>query len=281
LRPRTWIWLFMPELPEVETTRRGIEPFVTGRTILRADFRVPRLRWPIPEDLSAILATRKVLGLERRAKYLFLRCSGGTVILHLGMTGRLFLPLPGTEPGPHDHVDIIFTDGSSLRFNDSRRFGALLWTPSDPERHPLIVGLGPEPFAVEMNGQYLHWKSRGRRTPIKTFIMDQRVLVGVGNIYASEALFRAGINPLLEAGRVGVGRYRRLAEAIRRVLAGAIAEGGTTLRDFLGGEGKLGYFGLQLRVYGRGGEPCPKCGKSLKQVRLAGRATCFCPQCQK
>jgi formamidopyrimidine-DNA glycosylase len=270
----------MPELPEVETTRQGIEPHLIGRTIERLVCRVPRLRWPLPEETVA-LAGQQVLAVERRAKYLLLRCSGGTLILHLGMSGHLHLVAADTPPQAHDHVDLVFTDGTALRFNDTRRFGALLWTPDNPHLHPLLVELGPEPFAGEMDGDYLCRRSRERLGAVKPFIMDQRVVVGVGNIYASEALFRAGIDPRRAAGSISRARYERLAEAIREVLTEAIAAGGTTIRDFTDAGGRPGYFRLQLKVYGREGEACTACGRPIAQERLGGRSTYFCRKCQR
>jgi formamidopyrimidine-DNA glycosylase len=270
----------MPELPEVETTRRGIAPHLVGRTIERLVCRVPQLRWPLPEA-TVPLAGQQVLAVERRAKYLLLRCSGGTLILHLGMSGHLHLVAATAPPLRHDHVDLVFTDGSALRFNDARRFGALLWTPDDPHRHPLLVELGPEPFAAEMDGAYLYGRSRGRKAAVKPFLMDQQVVVGVGNIYASEALFRAGIDPRRPAGSVSRARYERLAAAIREVLSAAIAAGGTTIRDFVDAGGKPGYFALQLKVYGREGAACPGCGRPIAQERLGGRSTYFCRKCQR
>ncbi len=270
----------MPELPEVEITRRGIAPHLLGRTIERLVCRVPRLRWPLPGP-EAALAGEVVRVVERRAKYLLLRCDGGTLILHLGMSGHLRLVGAGLPAAPHDHVDLVFSDGTMLRLNDPRRFGALLWTPDDPQRHPLLVELGPEPFAAEMDGGYLYRRSRGRTVAVKPFIMDQTVVVGVGNIYASEALFRAGIRPTRPAGSVGRARYERLAAAIREVLAAALDAGGTTLRDFTDPGGRPGYFSVELQVYGREGKPCRSCGRAIAQCRLGGRATCFCPGCQR
>ncbi|BCR05383.1 formamidopyrimidine-DNA glycosylase [Desulfuromonas versatilis] len=271
----------MPELPEVETTRRGIEPLITGRIVTRVVVRVAKLRWPISRTLEETLCGQSILGVERRAKYLLLRFGAGTALIHLGMSGHLRVVPEATPAGKHDHVDIALSDGNCLRFNDPRRFGALLWLPNDPQDHPLLAELGPEPFAAEMDGDYLFQRSRGRKVAVKPFIMDQRVLVGVGNIYASEALFRAGIDPRREAGAVSLKRYRLLAEAIRKVLAEAIAAGGTTIRDFRGEGGKPGYFALQLRVYGREGEPCPGCGRPIRVVRLGQRASYFCASCQK
>jgi len=270
----------MPELPEVETTRRGIAPHLLGRTIERLVCRVPSLRWPLPGEKTP-LRGEVVRGVERRAKYLLLRCDGGTLILHLGMSGNLRVVPSAAAPRVHDHVDLVFSDGTALRFNDPRRFGALLWTPDEPHDHPLLIELGPEPLATEMDGDYLYRRSRGRSGAVKPFIMDQKIVVGVGNIYASEALFRAGIHPARPAGRIGRERYGRLAAAIRDVLTEALAAGGTTLRDFTDAEGRPGYFQLRLLVYGREGEPCPDCGRTIVQCRLGGRSTCFCPRCQR
>jgi formamidopyrimidine-DNA glycosylase len=271
----------MPELPEVETTRRGLEPWLLGRTVARVVLRTPKLRWPFTPGLQQSLVGQTVRAVERRGKYLLLRFAGGTVILHLGMTGRLHLVQADLPAGRHDHVDILFTDGSCLRFNDARRFGALLFTPDDPAIHPLLIELGPEPFAVEMTGGYLYQRSRGRKVAVKSFIMDHRVLVGVGNIYASEALFRAAIHPGRAAGQVSLTRYERLAEAIRQVLTEALAAGGTTMRDFLDAEGRPGYFSQQLQVYGRGGEPCLVCGRSIRVQRIGGRSAFYCSHCQR
>ncbi len=271
----------MPELPEVETTRRGIAPLVTGRTVSKVIVRVDKLRWPVSQTLGESLGGQAILGVDRRAKYLLLRIENGTVLIHLGMSGHLRVVPNDTPAGKHDHIDILLSDGHCLRLNDPRRFGALLWLPSDPHEHPLLAGLGPEPFAAEMDGHYLWERSRSRKVAVKPFIMDQRTVVGVGNIYASEALFRAGIDPRKEAGRVSRDRYHRLAAAIREVLEAAIAAGGTTIRNFRGEGGKPGYFAIQLKVYGRDGEPCPNCGKAIKQVNLGQRSTYFCSSCQK
>jgi formamidopyrimidine-DNA glycosylase len=271
----------MPELPEVETTRRGLEPWLLGRTVARVVLRTPKLRWPITPGLQQLLAGQTVQAVERRAKYLLLRFAAGTAILHLGMTGRLHLVQADLPAGRHDHVDILFTDGTCLRFNDARRFGALLFTSADAASHPLLIELGPEPFAVEMTGPYLQQRARGRTVAIKSFIMDHRVLVGVGNIYASEALFRAGIHPGRAAGRVSLVRLDRLAEAVRQVLTEALAAGGTTMRDFLDADGRPGYFSQQLQVYGRGGEACVVCGRAIRVERIGGRSAFFCAHCQR
>ena len=271
----------MPELPEVETTRRGIAPLVVGRTIREVILRVPKLRWPIPAEVAQNLVHRRIEGVGRRAKYLLLHCTGGTVLLHLGMSGHLLVVPSGIPAAKHDHVELVFTDGTSLRFNDARRFGAFLWCPEDVRRHPLLVELGPEPFAGEMDGAYLFHCSRGRRLAVKPFIMDQSIIVGVGNIYASEALFRAGIHPARPAGSLSAPRFEKLAGAIFAVIQEAISAGGTTLRDFHGAGGRPGYFRRQLQVYGRTGEPCPRCGAPIRCVRQAGRSSYFCGRCQK
>jgi len=271
----------MPELPEVETTRRGIAPLVEGKTIALVTTRTAGLRWPFSPRLGELLAGQTIRAVERRAKYLLLRCDSGTLILHLGMSGHLRVVSHELPPGRHDHVDLVFADGSCLRFNDARRFGTLLWTTEDPALHPLLAGLGPEPFDAAMSGERLYRLSRGRKMAVKPFIMNQQVVVGVGNIYASEALFRAGIDPARAAGRVGLARYRLLAASIREVLGEAIAASGTTIRDFSDSDGRPGYFAIQLQVYGRAGEPCLRCGQAIRQSRLGQRSTYFCRACQR
>ncbi|MEX0870919.1 MAG: bifunctional DNA-formamidopyrimidine glycosylase/DNA-(apurinic or apyrimidinic site) lyase, partial [Aquisalimonadaceae bacterium] len=247
----------MPELPEVETTRRGILPHVAGQSITGFEVREPRLRWPVAPGLAAILPGLRVETVDRRAKYLLFRTAAGSLMLHLGMSGSLrVLPPPWPVPGRHDHVDILLGSGQCLRYTDPRRFGSLHWIPAGAG-HALLDSLGPEPLDPRFTGEHLYRQSRGRRVTVKSFLMDGHIVVGVGNIYASEALFLAGIRPDRSAGRVSLARYRRLAEAVRQVLEAAIAAGGTTLRDFVGGEGRPGYFRQKLRVYGRGGEPCP------------------------
>jgi formamidopyrimidine-DNA glycosylase len=270
----------MPELPEVETTRRGVEPYSSGQEIERLEVREPRLRWPVPEDLPARLAGQTITAVERRGKYLLFRVSTGTLLVHLGMSGSLRVVLSGDPVGRHDHIDLCLGDGHRLRFNDPRRFGCFLWL--DPgERHPLLAHLGPEPLSTEFDGTLLYRRSRGRRGPVKNFIMDGKVVVGVGNIYANEALFLAGIDPRRAAGRISRARYQRLADTIKQVLTYAIEQGGTTLRDFVGGDGKPGYFAQQLAVYGRGGEPCVRCGTPLREARLGQRASVYCVACQR
>jgi formamidopyrimidine-DNA glycosylase len=270
----------MPELPEVETTRRGLAPHVEGRIVTGVVLRRPDLRWPIAAEISSVLPGQRILGVRRRAKYLLLDSLAGSALLHLGMSGSLRV-LPATTPaGAHDHVDLALDSGRVLRFNDPRRFGCLLWQ-APGTLHPLLADLGPEPLSEAFDGALLFALSRGRRAPVKTFLMDQRVVVGVGNIYAAEALFHAGIAPSRAAGRVSRERYAALADAVKAVLAAAIACGGTTLRDFLGPDGAPGYFEQALAVYGRGGAPCPRCRRPLRQARIGQRTSAWCSHCQR
>lgn len=273
----------MPELPEVETTLRAIRPVLTGRHIRHLVVRHRQLRWPIPSALPALLADQPVLAVRRRAKYLLIETAAGTLIVHLGMSGSIRLHNDGrfAPVGPHDHVDIVMVDGTLLRYTDPRRFGAFLWTAGDPAQHPLLRRLGPEPWDPSVSAHYLRERAAGRRTAIKSLLMDNQVVVGVGNIYANEALFRAGIHPARAAGRISLARWQLLLDAIRDVLAEAIAAGGTTLKDFSAGEGRPGYFAVALAVYGRGGEACRRCGAALRASRIAGRSTVHCPQCQR
>jgi len=272
----------MPELPEVETTRRGILPHVSGRRVTAVVVRDGRLRWPVPHDLAALLVGKTVVDIHRRGKYLLFELDGATLLVHLGMSGSLrILQSPPAAPRKHDHVDVLLDDGSLLRYHDPRRFGAILWLDAEPSRHPLLCELGPEPLQGEFDGAYLYRCSRGRRTSVKQFLMDGHVVVGVGNIYASEALFLAGINPRRQAGRVAASRYEALALAVRGVLERAIAQGGTTLRDYVNGDGASGYFQLSLGVYGRGGEPCNRCGSAIRVSRTGQRSTFHCPSCQR
>lgn len=270
----------MPELPEVETTRRGIEPHLLGRRVEQLLVRERRLRWPIPEDLDVRLAGQRIEAVERRAKYLLIRVECGSLIVHLGMSGSLRLVDDDAPVGKHDHVDLLLDSGKRLRYCDPRRFGAWLWS-EDPLGHDLLARLGPEPLGEAFDGERLFQLSRGRSMAVKPFIMDNAVVVGVGNIYASEALFAAGIDPRRPAGAISRARYDRLAAEIRRVLAHAIERGGTTLRDFVGGDGKPGYFQQELFVYGRGGEFCRLCGATLREVRLGQRASVYCGRCQR
>lgn len=270
----------MPELPEVETTRRGIAPHIEGKTVRDVIVRHHQLRWPVPRGLKATLVVHKVKSVSRRAKYLLIEFDHGTLIVHLGMSGSLRI-IDGALPADkHDHVDIVFESGRALRLTDPRRFGAVLWTRDDPQQHDLIAHLGPEPLSDTFSGDYLYQRSRGRKGTIKQFIMDGKIVVGVGNIYANESLFLAGINPKRLAGRISRERYDTLAEAIKQVLAAAIKQGGTTLRDFVGGDGRPGYFAQQLNVYGREGEPCRVCGTPIKHLVLGQRSTYYCPNCQ-
>jgi formamidopyrimidine-DNA glycosylase len=270
----------VPELPEVETTRLGILPHAGGEIVEEVIVRDRRLRWPVPEELSVMLPGARIEEIQRRGKYLLFRTDAGTLITHLGMSGSLRVVTAADAPAKHDHVDIVLGNGKILRYNDPRRFGCMLWTLTDPAQHQLLQHLGPEPLQEEFDHHYLYALSRGRKAAIKTFIMDSRVVVGVGNIYANEALFMAGIRPGKAAGRVSGPRYEALVEAIKTVLAAAIEQGGTTLRDFVGGDGKPGYFSQQLNVYGRGGELCRTCGEELRESRLGQRSTVYCSNCQ-
>lgn len=270
----------MPELPEVETTRAALAPHLTGRTVTAAILRRSDLRWPIAAQISDVLPGQRIREVRRRAKYLLLDTDVGSALLHLGMSGSLRV-IPGDTPArAHDHVDLALDDGRVLRMHDPRRFGSVLW--QAPETvHPLLAALGPEPLSDAFTGDYLYARSRGRRAPVKTFLMDQAVVVGVGNIYAAEALFAAGISPLRPAGRISVEGYRRLALEIQRVLAAAIRQGGTTLRDFVSPDGNTGYFVQKLSVYGRGGKPCLVCGRALKQASIGQRTSVWCSHCQR
>jgi len=270
----------MPELPEVETIRRGLAPALLGRTITAVVLRHTRLRLPLAPELLEILPGQRVRAVDRRAKYLLLCLDQGVLLLHLGMSGYLRLVPAELAPQRHDHVDLVFDDGIALRFNDARRFGVCLWLEGAPESHPLLAGLGPEPWDEAMTGDYLHALAAGRKSAIKNLIMDQQVIVGVGNIYASEALYRAGIAPQAEAGRVSLARWSRLAEVMREVLTQALAAGGTTLRDFRDSQGKPGYFARQLDVYGRAGEACHGCGRPISKSKIGGRSSFFCRHCQ-
>ncbi|MDG9927875.1 MULTISPECIES: bifunctional DNA-formamidopyrimidine glycosylase/DNA-(apurinic or apyrimidinic site) lyase [unclassified Pseudomonas] len=270
----------MPELPEVETTRRGIAPHLEGQRVSRVLVRERRLRWPIPEDLDVRLSGQRIECVERRAKYLLINAEAGTLIGHLGMSGNLRLVPVGAPVAKHEHVDIELESGLALRYTDPRRFGALLWS-ADPLNHELLARLGPEPLTDAFDGDRLFRLSRGRSMAVKPFIMDNAVVVGVGNIYATEALFAAGIDPRREAGRISRARYAALALEIKRILAHAIERGGTTLRDFVGGDGQPGYFQQELFAYGRGGEFCKSCGATLRELKLGQRASVYCPKCQR
>lgn len=270
----------MPELPEVETVRRGIAPALIGRHLLGANIRQARLRWPVPDDLGAMIAGRLVTDVRRRGKYLLIHLDRGSLIVHLGMSGSLRLVQPDTPIGKHDHIDIIPEGERLLRYRDPRRFGTLLYS-DDPYAHPLIASLGVEPLGPDFDGAWLHALTRGRRGPIKPLLMNAGHLVGVGNIYANESLFRAGIHPSTLARRLSRTRCDRLAACIRETLEQAIQAGGSSLRDFVDGDGKPGYFQQGYAVYGRAGEPCRVCGQTIDALRHGNRATFFCPSCQK
>jgi len=270
----------MPELPEVETTRRGVEPHCRDRVVRRLVVREPRLRWPVPEQLAAVVPGQTIAAVERRAKYLLFRMQAGSLLVHLGMSGSLRLVALDTPFLTHDHIELQLEGGTALRYHDPRRFGSFLWVPVGAS-HPLLQGLGPEPLSADFDGELLYRRSRARKTPIKNFIMNAKVVVGVGNIYANEALFRAGIRPDRAAGRVSLARYERLAAEIKQVLTYAIDRGGTTLRDFVGGDGRPGYFAQELSVYGRSGAPCKGCGRPLRELRLGQRTTVYCVTCQR
>lgn len=270
----------MPELPEVETTRRGVEPLLIGRIVTALEVRERRLRWPVPRALLNALPGQRIETLARRGKYLLVQTAAGTAILHLGMSGSLRILPQGTPPQKHDHIDVILDNGRLLRLRDPRRFGTLLWTTGDPARHKLLRALGPEPLTPEFGGDYLYAKSRRRTVAVKNFIMNSRVVVGVGNIYASESLHLAGIHPERAAGRISRERYQSLAAGIRKVLSAAIRAGGTTLRDFVREDGAPGYFRQHLRVYDREGEPCGRCRRPIVATVTGQRATYYCPRCQ-
>ena len=268
----------MPELPEVEVTRRGLEPQLAGRAISGVTVREPRLRWRIPPEVLA-LRGRTVHSILRRGKYLLFDLGDGHLLVHLGMSGSLRILKAGTPPGKHDHFDLLLED-RVLRLRDPRRFGAVLWVRKDAKPHPLLAHLGVEPLSREFDGERLHALTRGRRTPIKLLLMDGRKLVGVGNIYASESLFRAGIDPRLPAKKLTLDASRRLALAVKATLRAAIKAGGSSLRDFVGSDGNPGYFQQRMFVYDREAEPCRACGTPVRRIVQGQRATFFCPRCQ-
>ena len=274
----------MPELPEVETTLRGIRPHLEGQTIARLLVREPRLRQPVPEETAERVAGQGIRALMRRGKYLLIELEHGSLLLHLGMSGSLRVVPVASEHRRHDHLDLILSNQRCLRFHDPRRFGLFLWMPDTLEQaltaHPLLRDLGPEPLGSRFDGDYLHRLSRTRKVAVKSFIMDAAVVVGVGNIYANESLSLAGIHPARACDRIGIERYRRLAEVIRAVLGAAIEQGGTTLRDFVREDGQPGYFAQSLRVYGREGESCRVCGEQIRQRRIGQRSSFYCPRCQ-
>lgn len=270
----------MPELPEVEITRRGLLPHLQGRKIDGAIARHASLRYPLPRALGRRLAGQTLRDIDRRGKYLLFRFEKGTLILHLGMSGSLRLVPADEPPEKHEHLDLVF-GGQALRLRDPRRFGAALWVGDDASAHPLIAPLGIEPLSDAFTGDWLHAAARGRATAIKLFLMDSHAIVGVGNIYASESLFRAGIDPRTPAGRLSRARCGRIAEAVKATLEAALAAGGSTLRDFIHSDGSSGWFQQQHFVYGREGEPCRVCGTRVRSLRLGQRSTFHCPRCQR
>jgi formamidopyrimidine-DNA glycosylase len=269
----------MPELPEVETTRRGIAPLVTGRRVTRLVVRNPRLRWRVPTRLARDLPGQVIVSVTRRAKYLLLATSRGSVIIHLGMSGSLRVVDHTVAPQTHDHVDIVFDDGKCLRLRDPRRFGSVLWS-DDPSRHPLLADLGPEPLDAGFDAQYLFRASRQRKRAIRDFLLDGTVVAGIGNIYANEALHAAGVRPKRAAGRLSLAECRKLVRTVRAILTRAVKAGGTTLRDFQNHEGEPGYFQFKLAVYGQNGRPCRRCGTTIRHQQIGQRSAFFCSVCQ-
>ena len=269
----------MPELPEVEVTRRGIAPQLTGRTISGVAVREPRLRWPVPRDVLS-LAGRTVKAIRRRGKYLLVDCGDGHLILHLGMSGSLRVLPPGTPAQKHDHFDLVLGD-RVLRLRDPRRFGAVLWTTGDADAHPLLAHLGVEPLSRALTGERLHALTRAHRAAIKQFLMDGRRIVGVGNIYASEALFRAGINPKKAARRLTVRECERLAKSIKDTLRAAIKAGGSSIQHFVAADGAAGEYQVRTFVYDRGGQKCRRCASLIRRLVQGQRSTYYCPTCQR
>ncbi len=270
----------MPELPEVEITRRGIAPFVEGRIVTGVVVRDRRLRWPVPRDLARQMTGLRVRGVLRRGKYLLFDCGEGWLIVHLGMSGSLRVIDAATPPRPHEHFDLLIGP-HALRLRDPRRFGAVLWTRGDPHAHPLIAGLGLEPLSPKFSGDWLYAATRGRRVGIKPLLMNSAVVAGVGNIYANESLFRAGISPRTPAARLSRARCEKLARAVCDTLNAAIAAGGSSLRDFVHSDGALGWFQQQYYVYDRAGLACRVCAAPIKVIRLGQRSTYYCPRCQR
>lgn len=271
----------MPELPEVETTLRGLAPHLTGQIVQNVIIRDPRLRWPIPAELPELLRGQIIRRLWRRAKYLLIGFDHGTLILHLGMSGSLRMLTSHQAALPHEHFDLVLRNGTVMRLRDPRRFGAVLWHEGDVTSHPLLAALGPEPLENGFDGEYLYAATRRRKAAIKLVLMDNHVVVGVGNIYANEALFRAGIRPQLAAGKLSRERCTLLCKTIREVLRAAISKGGSSLRDYVDSDGKQGYFQQDYFVYGRSGESCRRCGTAIRQLRQGQRASFYCPRCQK
>lgn len=271
----------MPELPEVETTVRGVAPHVSGQVVTALEVRNPSLRWPVPDDLADLIVGQTIRAVSRRAKYLLFAFDAGHMLIHLGMSGSLRMVAPSTPLKTHDHLVFSLGNGMQMRYHDPRRFGCVLWTSAAVDEHDLIAHLGPEPLSDDFDAAYLYKLSRGRKLASKLFIMDSKVVVGVGNIYANEALFAAGINPNKAAGKLTKPACERVVAEIKKVLAAAIQQGGTTLRDFVNSDGQPGYFKQTLAVYGRGAQPCVSCGEVLKEIRLGQRSTVFCRHCQR
>ncbi len=270
----------MPELPEVETTRKGIKPYVDQQIVSKINVRQPKMRWPVPDEIHQ-MEGQKIESVKRRGKYLLLETTKGTALIHLGMSGSLRVVDPSAEYEKHDHVEFVFDNDKAIRLRDPRRFGAVLFTTKNPLKHKLIRSLGPEPLSDDFNLDYLFECSRNRKVSIKQFIMNGQMVVGVGNIYACESLFRAGISPKRLAGKVSKARYQILLLVIKEVLAAAIEQGGTTLRDFVQAEGKPGYFQQELNVYGRAGAECKVCSAKIKQITQGQRSTFYCGVCQR
>ena len=270
----------MPELPEVETIMRGLMPHLEDALVQDVIIRQPRLRWPIPPNLKAILNHQKVIQLSRRGKYLLIAMTRGTLMIHLGMSGSLRILNHNAPPTRHDHVDILFSHNCLLRYNDPRRFGAILWTDDNPLNHPLLQSMGIEPLNAAFTGHYLKQATLNRHTPIKPFIMNSKIVTGIGNIYAAEALFLAKIHPATDASQLSQQQCDQLVKSIRSILTAAIIQGGTTLKDFINSDGKPGYFSQKLQVYSRAGLPCTRCSKPLQSMQLGQRSTVFCPSCQ-
>lgn len=270
----------MPELPEVETVRLGLVPTLVNQTITQIIVRNPKLRWTVSSDLAKTLPGLKVLDIQRRGKYLLFKTRLGELILHLGMSGRVQLLAEPPAPQRHDHVDIIFSNGITLRYTDPRRFGCLIWTEQPAEQHKLLAHLGVEPLSQKFSARYLYEQAVKRKLPVKLLLMNHQVVVGLGNIYANEALFEAGVHPLTPAKSLTLSQCQRLVKVCKKVLARAIKAGGTTLKDYKNAQGQSGYFSQKLNVYGKAGFPCKICGALLVGITVSNRATVFCPQCQ-